>query len=283
MRARSLGLGGCASRDVVAELMIAAGEATALWAHDTGVPLPFRSQLPPRTRREGGGEARGGGGRRGKGGKRARNSRSSGNNVRTANESLLQAGLPPEVVAFAQRPTLQRGRIHTDAPRAHAGLGLRAYTQITSPIRRYADCLAHAQIKAALAGHPPPLGEAALQQACLAAAERQRDLQRLQRQTERYFCLEYLRQQGPERVYDALVLGAVRRAGGAGSGGSSGSESGGGGGGARVRPAVVLLDELGLECPLMPNALGTPAGARVRVRVVEVSPESDTLTLEDAT
>mmetsp|Transcript_13592 Transcript_13592/g.56853 ORF Transcript_13592/g.56853 Transcript_13592/m.56853 type:complete len:343 (-) Transcript_13592:41-1069(-) len=56
-----------------------------------------------------------------------------------------------------------------------------------------------------------------------------------------------------------------------------------GGGGARVRPAVVLLDELGLECPLMPNALGTPAGARVRVRVVEVSPESDTLTLEDAT
>lgn len=267
VRARALGLGACASRDVVAELMIAAGEAAALWAHDAGVPVPYRAQLPPREKESaGGGRGGRGRGRGGRGGKRRGKGGGGGNAITVANDSLLQSGLAPEVVAYRMRPSLMRGRIFTDAPRSHSGLGLPGYTQVTSPIRRYADCLAHAQIKAAVAGRAPPFAEGPLNDVCQAIAEQHREMQRLQRTTERYFVLEHLRQEGPERVYDALILGAARRTGGGG----------------RVKPAWVLLEELGIEVPLMPNAVNTPAGARVPVRVGESRPKDGELTLEDA-
>lgn len=38
-------------------------------------------------------------------------------------------------------------QVTTAMPGAHAGLGLAAYVQVTSPIRRYADLMAHWQLK----------------------------------------------------------------------------------------------------------------------------------------
>jgi exoribonuclease-2 len=43
-------------------------------------------------------------------------------------------------------------------PNLHQGLGLDSYTQVTSPLRRYTDLLAHQQIRAVLRGRKP-LGE----------------------------------------------------------------------------------------------------------------------------
>jgi exoribonuclease-2 len=43
-------------------------------------------------------------------------------------------------------------------PSLHQGLGLDVYTQVTSPLRRYTDLLAHQQIRAVLRGQGP-LGE----------------------------------------------------------------------------------------------------------------------------
>jgi exoribonuclease-2 len=43
-------------------------------------------------------------------------------------------------------------------PSLHQGLGLDVYTQVTSPLRRYTDLLAHQQIRAVLRGLKP-LGE----------------------------------------------------------------------------------------------------------------------------
>lgn len=42
--------------------------------------------------------------------------------------------------------------INQCAPARHDGLGLDAYVQVTSPIRRYGDMLAHYQLKAYLGG-----------------------------------------------------------------------------------------------------------------------------------
>jgi len=58
---------------------------------------------------------------------------------------------PAELVAaYARIFSSQRSTLSTDGPASHAGLGLEAYVQSTSPIRRYSDLVAHWQVKAAL-------------------------------------------------------------------------------------------------------------------------------------
>lgn len=47
---------------------------------------------------------------------------------------------------FATRKKLQRGRYSTQ-PSIHAGMGLEAYVQVTSPLRRYLDLIAHYQLR----------------------------------------------------------------------------------------------------------------------------------------
>ena len=48
-----------------------------------------------------------------------------------------------------------RPRILSTKPGQHQGLGLDTYTQVTSPLRRYTDLLAHIQIRAFLSGATP--------------------------------------------------------------------------------------------------------------------------------
>jgi exoribonuclease-2 len=54
---------------------------------------------------------------------------------------------------FALRKQMQRSQFKT-APAPHSGLGLEAYVQVTSPLRRYLDLVVHQQIRAALQGAP---------------------------------------------------------------------------------------------------------------------------------
>jgi len=54
---------------------------------------------------------------------------------------------------FALRRTLQPSQ-HSTAPAAHAGLGLDAYVQVTSPLRRYLDLVSHQQLRRHLKGEP---------------------------------------------------------------------------------------------------------------------------------
>ena len=60
--------------------------------------------------------------------------------------------------AILKRNRMLRGSLSIKQPMPHAGLGLPAYTQVTSPIRRYGDLIAHWQLK--VIPHPiwqPPL------------------------------------------------------------------------------------------------------------------------------
>ena len=92
-------------------MMVLAGEAAARWAFDRGLPFPYYSQEAPGSR-EG-----------------------------------LPSGLAGE---FAKRRLMRAGMAGVQ-PRAHQGLGVTMYAQITSPLRRYADLLGHQQLRAALA------------------------------------------------------------------------------------------------------------------------------------
>jgi exoribonuclease-2 len=55
---------------------------------------------------------------------------------------------------FALRKSMQRSQFKT-APAPHSGLGLPAYVQVTSPLRRYLDLVVHQQIRAFLRGAQP--------------------------------------------------------------------------------------------------------------------------------
>jgi exoribonuclease II len=52
---------------------------------------------------------------------------------------------------FALRKSMQRSQFKT-TPARHSGLGLEAYVQVTSPLRRYLDLVVHQQIRAYLEG-----------------------------------------------------------------------------------------------------------------------------------
>lgn len=117
-----------ASRLLVAEAMILAGAVVAEHGAALGLPLPYRSQhpcaLPPDTQ-------------------------------------LLQLA-PGPVRHAALKQGLSRGLSGT-TPAAHFSLGLQAYVQATSPIRRYGDLLVQRQL-ASLWDNQAPMSAVALQE-----------------------------------------------------------------------------------------------------------------------
>ncbi len=109
------------SRFLVRELMLAAGEATAGFAAAAGLPFPFSTQ----EQRPWGDELPG----------------------------------DPLARAWALRRTLSR-TVYRKSPLPHAGLGLSVYAQVTSPLRRYLDLVAHQQLRAVRGGAVPLDGRA---------------------------------------------------------------------------------------------------------------------------
>jgi exoribonuclease-2 len=105
------------SRTAVQEAMLMAGEAVARFAMEREIPIPYAVQEPP----EPGGPT---------------------------GESLSLSEM------FALRRTLKRSQ-YRSLPAPHAGMGLAAYVQATSPLRRYPDLVAHQQIRAYLRGGQP--------------------------------------------------------------------------------------------------------------------------------
>ncbi len=111
------------SASLVQELMILAGEAAARWAFERNLPFPYATQDPPLSpKAAGSGEG--------------------------PSSSLAQN--------FARRRSM-RASIVSATCSAHAGLGLSFYSQVTSPLRRYQDLLAHYQIHSVLASVKPYL------------------------------------------------------------------------------------------------------------------------------
>jgi len=70
-------------------------------------------------------------------------------------EVELQGKVPPGLAGSWQLRRCMRPRVLSTKPGRHQGMGIDTYTQVTSPLRRYTDLLAHLQIRAFLRGDKP--------------------------------------------------------------------------------------------------------------------------------
>jgi exoribonuclease II len=158
------------ARQLVAEMMILAGEVAARYGQTHNIPLPFRGQPQPELPPE---------------------------------QELLQ--LPAGFVrACAMRRCMPKSEMSI-TPVRHAGLGLNTYTQATSPIRRYSDLLTHFQLKAHLRGEVLPFSAEQLKEVMMTVTSTTQEVTMVERQTNRYWALEYLRRH-PDQVWEATVL-----------------------------------------------------------------------------
>jgi exoribonuclease II len=143
-------------------------------------------------------------------------------------------------------------------PARHASLGLEGYCQVTSPIRRYADLLAHFQIKAHLRGEPLPFSAEDLPTLLSSIGTIVQESNFIERQTNRYWSLEFLRRQG-NTVWQAMTLRWLREHEGL---------------------ALIMLEDLGLEVA-MRFTRAVELGEHLQVRVISSDPRMDRIVLEE--
>ncbi len=270
------------ARYTVAELMIAACSASASWCRQRGVAVHYRSQRAPNMALA----------------QLQRHAHSAFLSV--AKPSLASAPTLPPSFPSAELLSVFAGKMATISgmqaavndvqPLQHHGIGADAYTQTTSPIRRFSDLLAQRQMKAALG-----FGESIAADRVQASLARQNSvracIKRAERLLERRALLSVVRHrqlsvEDPSRLfYHGVVLRPLPP--GKGSPGSFGDfavdtallppslmadflEPVSHSPPARCAWFVMLIPALGaLERVLLP--LGTPPGTCIRAAAVQGS------------
>jgi exoribonuclease-2 len=102
------------SGDMVREMMLLAGEGAAHFAFKNRLPFPYISQEAPE----------------------------------------IPADIPDGIAGEFRKVRCMRRRNIGITPAVHSGLGIGMYTQVTSPLRRYSDLVAHEQLRAFIDGRP---------------------------------------------------------------------------------------------------------------------------------
>jgi exoribonuclease-2 len=113
-----------------------------------------------------------------------------------------------EALAFERlRKTFKRSRLSL-TPGLHSGLGLTAYTQVSSPIRRYADLVTQRQFTAMLRGTQIPHGNEELLQILVNAEAAEQEIRAIEDRSTNYWLLEYLARYKRDESLPAVVLDA---------------------------------------------------------------------------
>ncbi|NES70887.1 MAG: RNB domain-containing ribonuclease, partial [Okeania sp. SIO2D1] len=211
------------SRQLVAEMMIMAGEVGAKYGQKHDIPLPYRSQPQPELPPE-------------------------------AELILLPAGPVRSCAMRRCMPKSEMGII----PARHASLALETYVQVTSPIRRYSDLLAHFQIKAHLRGEELPFSRDQMQEIVMSLVPAVKEASSVERFTNRYWGLEYLRRNSDE-VWQALIIRWLKE---------------------EINLGLVLLEELGLELA-MRFGRSVNVGDRLEVKVAHADPRKDEVIFQE--
>jgi exoribonuclease II len=211
------------SRQLVAEMMIVAGEVAARYGKENNIPLPFRGQPQPELPPE-------------------------------QELILLPAGF---VRSCAMRRCMPKSEMSI-TPLRHAGLGLDTYTQATSPIRRYSDLLTHFQIKAHLRGEVLPFSAEQLKEVMMTVTSITQEVVMVERQTNRYWSLEYLRRNNDE-IWEATVLMWLREDSGL---------------------ALILIEDLGLQLPMFFKR-DVNLGDEILIKVSISDPQKDVIQFQE--
>ena len=206
-----------AARTLVENAMILAGEAVARFALEHEIPMPFSTQEPPD---EPIGEGR---------------EHDTGD---TGDEEAARS----LAAMFALRKTMKRSQYRV-TPGPHSGLGLAAYTQATSPMRRYLDLVAHQQLRAYLRGGRLLTAEEILERVGATEAVIG-NLRQAANLSDQHWTLVYLMQNAPWRGEGVLVE-------------------------RRDRNSIVLIPALGLE-PHLPVPDNLPLDSVLRLKATHV-------------
>lgn len=154
---------------------------------------------------------------------------------------LCRRGLPPTIVSVEPGP--------------HRMLGVDAYVQGTSPIRRVSDLLAQRQLVAHLAGAPAPYDRAAMERLKGGVEAAEKRAQRAMDDRERYWLVEWF----ARRVEPLHAV--VSRVDGRGG-------------------LTVYVPEVDRELPLREPSPPPRPGDRLLVRVARAAPRERSVTLE---
>jgi len=156
------------SRVLVSEMMILANGLAADFASVNSLPVIFRTQEP--------------------------------------REAVVDETPVIEALAFERlRKTFKRSRLSL-TPGLHSGLGLTAYTQVSSPIRRYADLVTQRQFTAMLAGAPVPYSREELLRILASAEAAELEIRSIEERSTTYWLLRYLESEQASKVLNAVIL-----------------------------------------------------------------------------
>ncbi len=152
---------------LVSEMMVLTSTAMALWAKERELPLLYRTQ---------------------------------------------DVALPKEYAGIWTQPhhmaRIIRSLIPSSlelTPRPHAGLGVSAYVPITSPLRRYPDLINEAQVIHFLLHGTPRFSKEHMEKLLPLLHLRMDATGQVQRFRPRYWRLQYMRQEGDKKWWDAVI------------------------------------------------------------------------------
>jgi len=206
------------SRMMVAEFMILYNRLAARFCKDHQIPALYRSQEPP-------------------------------------------AGiLNPDEMGYIYYVFKQRRRINplvvNTEPKPHSGLGVEAYTNVSSPIRRYLDLVIQRQMTDFLLQRPLAYTRGDLENLRMMIDPLLKDLENLKRNRARYWIQKYLLQHTGER-FPALILDIMKN-----------------------RCRILMTDFLFVAEMKKENGKGFSEGQSIMVRVKKSDPWNDVLKVE---
>ncbi len=164
--------GESASRALVAELMILANHQAGRFAQQEGIPLIFRTQAPP--------------------------------------AEPISREVQSDPLVFQKIGKLLKPSSLSLQPGGHSGLGLSAYTQITSPLRRFADLVMQRQLIAHIKGEELPYDQDELFKVLATAEQNAKQARNLENNATRRWFIRYLEQQHLGEVLEGMVMAAQK-------------------------------------------------------------------------